>query len=183
VGQDFERVVDLYYAGLYRLAFSLTRNETEACDLTQQTYYLWATRGDQLRDPSKAKSWLFTTLYREFLKTRRRADRFPHRELSEVEEELPHVPPGVVRRMDWRTVVEALARVEEVYQAPLAMFYLEDLSYREIAAVLQVPIGTVMSRIARGRARLQAMLLENSPATERNVIPFPQDSKRAPHDQ
>src|ERR1043166_3449101 len=90
-GLDFEGLVDRYYNGLYQFALSLARNETEAADLTQQTFYMWATKGRQLRDATKVKSWLFTTLYRDFLKARRREDRFPHQELSEVDHELPNV--------------------------------------------------------------------------------------------
>src|SRR5580765_4081397 len=60
--QDFEGLVERYYRSLYQFAFSLSRSEAEACDLTQQTFYIWATKGSQLRDASKVKSWLFTTL-------------------------------------------------------------------------------------------------------------------------
>ena len=59
---DFESVVASYYEPLYQFAFSLTRTEADACDLTQQTFYVWATKGHQLRDVSKVKTWLFTTL-------------------------------------------------------------------------------------------------------------------------
>src|SRR5712671_2712561 len=68
---DFEQIVAQHYEPLYRFAFSLTRAEADACDLTQQTFYLWATKGHQLRDPSKVKSWLFTILHREFLRVRK----------------------------------------------------------------------------------------------------------------
>src|SRR5262245_45660698 len=68
---DFERLVDSHHAALYRFALSLCRNETEAGDLVQETFYLWAAKGHQLADPSKVKSWLFTTLHREFLGKRR----------------------------------------------------------------------------------------------------------------
>src|SRR5437899_5977150 len=78
---DFESLVNRYYQPLYQFAFSLTHREAEAGDLTQQTFLVWATKGHQLRDPSKVKTWLFTTLHREFLKTRRRQSRFPHQEL------------------------------------------------------------------------------------------------------
>jgi DNA-directed RNA polymerase specialized sigma24 family protein len=64
---DFERVVDLYYPSLYRFAFSLVRQETDAFDLVQQTFAIWAEKGNQLRDRTKVKSWLFTTMHREFL--------------------------------------------------------------------------------------------------------------------
>lgn len=178
--QDFARVVELHYAGLYRFAFTLTRNEADACDLTQQTFYVWAAHGGRLREPSKVKSWLFTTLYRDFLKTRRKRERFLHQELSEVEDELPSVPPAVVSQMDWQTLMNAFGQVDEVFQAPLALFYLEGNSYQEIAEVLQVPIGTVMSRIYRGRSQLQAILLRQQGGAERKVIPFPGKTKETP---
>ena len=84
---DFETLVNLHYAGLYRFALSLTRNETEARDLTQQTFYVWAAKGHQLHDPTKVKSWLYTTLHHEFLGAERRHNRFPHYELMEVSEQ------------------------------------------------------------------------------------------------
>jgi len=86
-----------YYRSLYQFAFSLTRAEADACDLTQQTFYIWATKGHQLRDVSKVKTWLFTTLHREFLETRRRQTRFPHYELSQVTGELPVIAPARVK--------------------------------------------------------------------------------------
>ena len=83
----FESLVTRYYGPLYQFAFSLTRTEADASDLTQQTFYIWATKGHQLRDSSKVKTWLFTTLHREFLNMRRKIVRFPHHELSEIEAE------------------------------------------------------------------------------------------------
>src|SRR6184192_1865664 len=97
---DFEQIVSQHYEPLYRFAFSLTRTEADACDLTQQTFYIWATKGHQLRDRSKVKSWLFTTLHREFLETRRRQTRFPHYELGQVESQLPSISPARVNQLD-----------------------------------------------------------------------------------
>src|SRR2546428_6677635 len=97
---DFERLVGLHYVSLYRFALSLTRKESDACDLTQQTFYVWATKGYQLQDPSKVKTWLFTTLHRQFLEIQRRQNRFPHHELNEVSDELPHIDPELVTRLD-----------------------------------------------------------------------------------
>lgn len=160
---DFEDLVHRHYAALYRFALSLTRTESDACDLTQQTFYLWAAKGHQLRDPTKVKTWLFTTLHREFLETRRRHTRLPHYQLEAVSHELPQVDPETVTRLDALAVVELLARVDSVFQAAVALFYLEDYSYKEIAAILGVPIGTVKSRIARGLAQLQNLVLNASP--------------------
>jgi RNA polymerase sigma-70 factor (ECF subfamily) len=152
---DFETVVAAYYEPLYRFAISLTRSETDACDLVQQTFYIWATKGHQLHNASKAKSWLFTTLHRAFLESRRRQTHFPHSELTETDADLPVILPEAARRLDALQAVEALGQVDEVYRAPVALFYLEDCSYQGIADILEVPIGTVKSRISRGLAQLK----------------------------
>jgi RNA polymerase sigma factor (sigma-70 family) len=159
----FESLVTRYYGPLYQFAFSLTRTEADASDLTQQTFYIWATKGHQLRDSSKVKTWLFTTLHREFLNMRRKIVRFPHHELSEMDHELPSVSPTMVNALDAAKVVDLLGQVAEPYQAPLALFYMEDYSYKEIAEILGVPLGTVQSRISRGMAQLQQLILDTRP--------------------
>jgi RNA polymerase sigma factor (sigma-70 family) len=151
----FERLVERYYGPLYQFAFSLTRGEADACDLTQQTFTIWATKGHQLRDISKVKTWLFTTLHREFLNSRRRQTRFPHLELDAVAAELPVVSPATISRLDTAQVLETLTQVDEIFQAPVALFYLQDCSYNEMAEILGVPLGTVKSRLARGIGQLQ----------------------------
>jgi RNA polymerase sigma-70 factor (ECF subfamily) len=160
---DFEAVVAAYYEPLYRFAISLTRSEADACDLAQQTFYVWATKGHQLRNASKVKSWLFTTLHRAFLESRRRQTRFPQSELMETDADLPVVLPEAAHRLDALQAVEALGQVDEVYRAPVALFYLEDYSYQEIADILEVPIGTVKSRISRGLAQLKEIFAESNP--------------------
>jgi RNA polymerase sigma-70 factor (ECF subfamily) len=171
--EAFAQLVDAHYAPLYRFALSLARNTSDAGDLVQQTFFIWATKGHGLRELSKAKSWLFTTLYREFLRGRRRDSR---------SSSLEDLPPGErdpaaedvdrVARMDASLVMEALQGVDETFRAPLTLFYLEDMSYQEIAAALEVPIGTVMSRLSRGKAQLRAAL-ERSDAGRGQVLPFP----------
>src|SRR5205814_9021357 len=147
--QDFELHVSRYYSTLYQFAFSLTRNENDAADLTQQTFYTSARKGHQLRDRSKVKTWLFTTLYHEFLEKKRRQTRFPHCELSEVDQDLPNILPATVNELDSTTVLQSLARLDEPFQAPLSLFYLEDCSYKEIADILGIPLVMAKSRIAR----------------------------------
>ncbi len=155
---DFEQLVANYYENLFRFALSLARSEDRACDLTQQTFYLWAAKGHQLRDKSKVKSWLFTTLHREFLGSRRRETRFPHHSTEAVEHELPSISSSIVNDLDGSTVMEAMQEVDELYRTPLMLFYLEELSYAEIAETLEVPIGTVMSRLSRGKGQLRQFL-------------------------
>lgn len=160
---DFEGLVARYYEPLYQFAFSLTRAEADACDLTQQTFYVWATKGHQLRDPEKVKTWLFTTLHRQFLESRRRQARFPHQEIEAAEFDLPHIEPDATSQLDTLHVLASLARVDESFQAPVALFYLQDYSYKEIAEILDVPLGTVKSRISRGIGQLQKLLAKDLP--------------------
>src|SRR5207247_10100329 len=129
-------------------------------ELTQQTFYTWARKGHQLRDRSKVKTWLFTTLYHEFLEKKRRQVRFPHYELSAVDQDLPNVLPATVNELDSKTVLQSLAQLEEIFQALLALFYLEQHSYKEIADILGVRLGRVKSRISRGIAHLRHLLTD-----------------------
>lgn len=159
---DFDGLVTAYYAMLYQFAFSLTRDEAEACDLTQQTFCIWAEKGHQLRDATKVKTWLFTTLHREFLGSRRRQKKFQHVEIEFVGAELPVVQPATVNQLDAAQLTAALAKLDEIYQAPVALFYLQDYSYNEIAEVLEVPLGTVKSRLTRGLDKLFHLLTDES---------------------
>lgn len=156
----FATLVNDYYQPLYRFGLSLARNETDAADLVQQTFLIWARKGSSLREHDKVKSWLFTTLYREYLRVRRRGAAMIHQEPEVLEAELPVVHPEVVTAMDASQAVDSLQEVDEIYRAPLTLFYLENLSYKEIAETLDIPIGTVMSRLSRGKAQLKRALLK-----------------------
>jgi RNA polymerase sigma-70 factor (ECF subfamily) len=170
---DFEQIVDAHYAALYRFALSLARSEPAAADLTQQTFYLWASRGHQLREAAKVKSWLFTTLYREFLSLHRREARFPQAELDAETAELPGPGGSIADSIDGATAVAALQQIDPVYRAPLTLFYLEEFSYREIAAVLGIPAGTVMSRLSRGKSLLRKLLVQERMEASRKIIELP----------
>jgi RNA polymerase sigma-70 factor (ECF subfamily) len=122
---------------------------------------------------------LFTTLYREFLRGRRRAEHVTALEdLGPVDADPPAPEVDIVTGMDASLAVEALQEVDEVYRAPLTLFYMEELSYREIADTLEVPIGTVMSRLSRGKAQLRAAMARKEAGTRSKVIPFEQENQR-----
>ena len=176
--QAFSELVEAHYAALYRFALSLARNTSDASDLTQQTFFVWATKGESLRDTAKAKTWLFTTLYREFLRVRRRGGRISAIEdLPPGEKDPPDVEVDVVAKMDAQLVLAALQEIDEVFREPLTLFDLQDLSYVEIAEILGVPIGTVMSRLSRGKTHLRACLAEK--AKGGNVVDFPKTGTRS----
>jgi RNA polymerase sigma-70 factor (ECF subfamily) len=164
----FEDIVSSYYESLYRFAFSLTQREADARDLTQETFSQFAKKGHQLRDKSKAKSWLFTTLYRAFVDSRRWHQRYRHVEVDEADHELTPSLPDAAERIDAATARAALMHLDEVYRAPLVLFYLQEHSYQEIADTLGIPIGTVMSRLSRGKALLRQLMEDGSDA----VVPL-----------
>jgi RNA polymerase sigma-70 factor (ECF subfamily) len=155
---DYEKMVALYHHDLYRFAYSLAGNADDASELTQETYYRLLSNDSQLRDPTKIKAWLFTTLYRVFLGQKHRSARFPHLTISSVEHELPVLTPEMVNEMDGVLVMEALFEIDEHHRAVLVLYYLQNLSYREVAEVLDVPIGTVMSRLSRSKVALRDRL-------------------------
>src|SRR6185369_13784283 len=98
--EQFEAIVHEHYEPLFRFAMSLTRVESEAWDLTQQTFYVWVTKGHQLRDITKVKAWLFTTLHRAFLVAKRRQGLFTYCDIETLSEELPAFSPEVGDQLD-----------------------------------------------------------------------------------
>ena len=162
-----------YYEPLFRFAMSLTRAESDARELTRQTFHLWAKNSHQLRDVSKIKTWLFTMLHRAFLLAQRKKLRFPHHDLEGISEQPPAAPAEPGDLSDCSEVLSALARVDEINQSAVALFYLDDCSDQEIAAILELPIGTVKSRIARGIGQLKEIILSRGsqgPAPNQNRI-------------
>ena len=155
---EFEQLVNLYYRDLYRFGLSLTRSEADAADLTQQTFYIWANKGHQLREAGNAKRWLLTTLHREFLQLRRRQQKFSEQSAEDILAEAPPNGEMPVSRNDVETMLDCLNKIPENYRAPLVLYYLEDLAYKEIAEILDLPLGTVQSRIARGKSQLLQLL-------------------------
>ena len=163
---DYEDAVVNFYEGVYAFGYSLSGNEDDASELAQETFYRLLTKGAMVRDSSKVKSWLFTTLYRIFLGWEQRRVRLPHFEISGVENQIAPVTQEQMDVLLHNAVRDSLLEVEERYRAPLTLFYLNDHSYEEIATILAVPIGTVMSRLSRGKALLRQRLAARAMGTE-----------------
>lgn len=168
---EFAELVDAHYQALFRFGMSLTRNVDRASDLVQETFCIWAAKNEQLRDRSKAKTWLFTTLHREFLNQRRRAAKFSDEPLDEGKAEAMVAPEeDAERQMDGQRAIDLLGALEETYRAPLALFYLQQHSYKEIAEILDVPIGTVMSRLSRGKEMLRRQMTAEPSSVPKNIL-------------
>jgi len=165
---EFAELVDAHYQALFRFGVSLTRDANLAADLVQETFCIWAQKGDQLRDRTKSKTWLFTTLHREFLSQRRRAAKYSDEPVDESIAASCDEEPD--RQMDGQRAVELLASLEETYRAPLALFYLQQHSYKEIAEILDLPIGTVMSRLSRGKELLRKQMTAEPSSAPKNIL-------------
>jgi RNA polymerase sigma-70 factor (ECF subfamily) len=168
---EFEDLVDAHYPALYRFGISLARDPDLAADLVQETFCIWAAKGGQLKDRSKAKTWLFTTLHREFLGHRRRSARFSDEPVNEEAAAATVTPDDdPERQLDGQRALELLGSLDETYRAPLALFYLQQHSYKEIAEILDVPIGTVMSRLSRGKDMLRRRMIAEPSSAPKNIL-------------
>lgn len=154
-----ERLVDQHYASLYRYAYRLTGTASDAEDLTQEAFCKAQSKQDQLRDPARAKAWLFSILRNAYLH-RLRQDR--QQRLVSLDElaELPEALPDSWPEIDKARLQEALNELPEVFRTPVIMFYFQEFSYRDIAEQMELPLGTVMSRLARAKAYLRSRLLD-----------------------
>lgn len=151
---DITTLVTEHHAAVYRYAFRLTGSQTDAEDLVQQGFLLACQRLDQLREPSRAVGWLMTIVRNCFLKNKRRTrptEVLVEEPLGPDEEEFP-------QWVDPEQLQAALQQLPEDARVILLMYFFEDCSYKEIAESLEVPIGTVMSRLSRAKSRLRQLL-------------------------
>jgi len=173
---DYEQAVTSWYEPLYAFAYSLAGNQDDACELTQEAFARLLAKGSQLRDSSKVKSWLFSTLYHVFLGWKSRERRLPHLEISSVEHQLPPVTAEGVDVMERDAVHQALLKIDERYRVALTLYYLEEHSYEEIADLLEIPIGTVMSRLSRAKALMRQSLAAGFKGEPRVIVPLEETS-------
>jgi RNA polymerase sigma factor (sigma-70 family) len=151
----------LQVAGLRRYALALTGSRFEAEDLVQDTLARAVAAAASFRKGGNLRSWLFTIMHNAFISSVR-ARRAAERELDDDVLELSQAPTQL-DRLEVRDVLAALARLPEAQRAALVLIALEDFSYSEAARVLGVPLGTLMSRLARGREALRRAMSEEAP--------------------
>ena len=160
-----------YLDSLYGYAMVLTRNHAEAEDLVQETYLRAIPAMNRLRPESNVKGWLFKILRNAWLNHLRKRRTAPEIAWSDVEDGLVgdiaepskdsyHAFVSKVEREQVRAAIQALsAKFREI----ILLREFEELSYGEIASLLDCPVGTVMSRLARARSRLRELLTCTQP--------------------
>jgi RNA polymerase sigma-70 factor (ECF subfamily) len=154
---SIEELVALYYQPLYSYAFRLSGSATDAEDLTQESFCKAQLFQQQLRDPAKAKAWLFRILRNLYLH-RLRSERTRGERIDVDPNGLPDESTRPVEHVDVESLQRVLGELPEVFRTPVILYYFEDFSYRDIAEQMELPIGTVMSRLARAKAHLRVRL-------------------------
>ncbi len=166
--EEFAAVALGFLSALYNAAHRLAGNEHDAEDLVQETYLEGFRRADQLRDLARCKGWLFRILRNRFLSAERGRRAGP--ELAVVEgglesaeaavayERLPQLERALIGRLARPAILQALGRLPEELRTAVLLCDLDGFNYEEIAEIMQCPVGTVRSRIARARTQLARRL-------------------------
>jgi len=154
-------LIDAHYEMLYRYAYRLSGNAADSEDLVQEAFGKAMTRMDQLRNPDFVKPWLYRILRNIYL--HRVRDEKRHRVIPlESAGELAAKQDSEVPMIEPERLQAALNELEESFRSPLILYYFEGFSYREIAEQMDLPIGTVMSRLARAKSYLRTKLSDQS---------------------
>jgi RNA polymerase sigma-70 factor (ECF subfamily) len=153
---DVDQLVVDHHQALYRYAFRLTGSVADAEDLTQQVFLVAQQKLEQVRDAQCVRGWLFAILRNAYLKTRRQRLPLP---AASAELDINTVPDDDVEEaIDGEQLQAAIDSLNDEFKITVLLFYFEHRSYREIAQLLEIPIGTVMSRLSRAKAQLRDRL-------------------------
>ncbi|MGH2670584.1 MAG: sigma-70 family RNA polymerase sigma factor [bacterium] len=165
---SFEREALVHLDALYRVALRLTGNASDADDLVQETMLKAYRAWDQYEKGTNAKGWLLTILRHAFINEYRRRTRHPENVdldtiepfavFGEIQEEDPQ--GAFFDRIVDDEVLRAIDDLPEAFRETLVLSDVEGLSYQEIAKILEIPVGTVKSRLFRARQLLQARLYD-----------------------
>lgn len=158
----FDACVEKCADSMYRVAWRLTGNSGDADDLVQESYVQAWQKIDSLRDPDRMRSWMFAILRNQFLKSVRKKKPMAS---TEVESVVDHRSDESAAEENVDVVQHAIKQLDEDQRLPILLVSMEGLSVDEASEILQIPRGTVLSRMHRGRQRLKEILSrENSDA-------------------
>jgi RNA polymerase sigma-70 factor, ECF subfamily len=152
--------------GLYGYALVLTQNRADAEDLVQETYLRAIRAMGRLRSDSNVKGWLFTILRNVWLNELRQRRKAPEavdveadvRTVSLADDSIKTPHDVYVGHLERHHVREAIQKLPQEAREVIVLREWEELSYQEIATILDCPVGTVMSRLARARSKLRDLL-------------------------
>ena len=153
-------LIETFHAPLYRYAFRLTGQTADAEDLTQQAFLVAQRKRHQIREAERAGAWLFAVLRSCYLKSKRKNS--PTTLGDGSMEDFEAAESSALHVLDREKLQAALLDLPDEFRVVVLMFYFEELSYKEIADQVGIPIGTVMSRLSRAKNHLRSRLDEQS---------------------
>ena len=163
--EDFEQLALPLFSSLYNHAFWLTRNQAEAEDLVQETFSKSLRAFDSFQPGTNFKAWIFRILRNSFLTTRtgiaasRTVFLEDHPDTIDTAAATDPTPEDTLIRLDNQAALHsALEQLQPQLREALLLCDVEEIKYKDIAAILDVPVGTVMSRISRARRALRQLL-------------------------
>ena len=163
--KDFEKLAVPLLDGLYNFACWLCGNPDEARDLVQETLLKALRSFSSFRPGTNFRAWMFRILRNTFLTSRTGLERRNTQQEDEetfaeaaVSSETPEI--ALIRRADTELVQAAIAQLAPAWQEVLLLADVEEMKYKEIAEALDIPIGTVMSRLARARQQIKAYVVQ-----------------------
>jgi RNA polymerase sigma-70 factor (ECF subfamily) len=163
---DVSQLVAEHHQAVYRYAYRLSGSIPDAEDLTQQAFLVAQQKLRQLRSVEHARGWLLAILRTCFLKSCQKSRPVPAANLQWNIEAVP-AETGDDQQIDQEQLHGALEELPVEFRVVLMMFYFEDCSYRQIAEELDLPIGTVMSRLSRAKGHLRSKLFAPASAVDR----------------
>lgn len=144
---------------MYRVAFRLTGNSASAEDLVQESYTQAWKNIDSLRDPKRMRGWLFAILRNQYLKACRQKSPLASDAVETIEDQ--HFEQ-MQKTENVDLIQRAMEQLDESQRMPILLVSMEGLSVEEAAEILEVPRGTVLSRMHRGRKRLKEIIEKES---------------------
>lgn len=162
---DMAQLVADHHESLYRYAYRLSGAVADAEDLTQQVFLIAQQKLDQVRRAECVRGWLFTVLRNAYFKAHRQRIPLP---VAGTDLDINAIPAEALDdSIDSEQLQHAINTLSNDFKIVVLLFYFEQRSYREIAQRLEIPLGTVMSRLARAKSQLRGALGE--PAERRSL--------------